>query len=219
MHTHTSPCSRCGRLTPEELAQSLADGGYQGAVLTNHFKGGNSGIDRSLPWEKFVEAYENDYLACKKAAAKYDLDIIFGVEEHISGGLEILVYGITPDVLYDNPILDARYFDIWYRVMHEAGAIVIQAHPYRKCTYIPKPQVINMKWIDGIEVYNASNAPEYNEAADKFARAHPGIILTSGADAHTRDKVCASGIEFEERITNEKELVRALRLEKYELIL
>ena len=56
MHTHTSPCSRCGRLTPEELAQSLAEGGYQGAVLTNHFKGGNSGIDRSLPWEKFVEA-------------------------------------------------------------------------------------------------------------------------------------------------------------------
>ena len=48
LHTHTSPCSKCGAMSPEELARALYEGGYAGAVLTNHFYGGNSGIDRTL---------------------------------------------------------------------------------------------------------------------------------------------------------------------------
>ena len=60
LHTHTSPSSKCGVMSPRELCKALADGGYTGAVLTNHFMHGNAGIDRSLDWDEFVFGYEKD---------------------------------------------------------------------------------------------------------------------------------------------------------------
>ena len=45
LHAHTLPCSACARMTPQELVESLHRSGYQGCVITNHFMGGNSGID------------------------------------------------------------------------------------------------------------------------------------------------------------------------------
>ena len=105
LHTHTAPCSACAGMTPKELIRGLLEGGYQGCVMTNHFMHGNTGIDRDLPWEEFVKQYELDYLACLDAAKGHDLDIIFGVEEVVVEGLEILCYGVTPQMLYDHPEL------------------------------------------------------------------------------------------------------------------
>ena len=218
LHTHTAPCSKCGKTTPEEIARALLEGGYQGCVLTNHFYGGNTGISRELSWDEFVGAYEKDYLECKKEAKKYDLDIIFGVEEHLGGGREILCYGITPKMLYDNPVLRERRLDDWVNILHGYGALIIQAHPFRVRDYITNPGVYPLEYIDGIEVYNRGNLPEANEAAELFALEHQNIILTSGADTHTVETVCNAGIETDERITNETELVELLRSGKYELI-
>ena len=218
MHTHTAPCSRCGVTTPGQLAEALRNGGYSGAVLTNHFYGGNTGISRALSWDEFVKQYELDYLACREAAKEYDLDIIFGVEEHISGGLELLVYGITPDVLYAHPEMKIRDFELWHDVITSHGGIVIQAHPYRERAYIAEPKVLPREWIDGIEVYNAGNLTLMNERAKMYAEANPDLILTSGADTHTPDSVCYAGIECNERIRDGAELVRVLKSGDYNLL-
>lgn len=218
MHTHTAPCSRCGVTTPEQLAEALRSGGYNGAVLTNHFYGGNTGISRALSWDEFVKQYELDYLACREAAKEYDLDIIFGIEEHISGGLEILIYGITPEVLYAHPELKIRDFELWHDVITSHGGIVIQAHPYRERAYIAEPKVLPRQWIDGIEVYNAGNLTLMNERARMYAEANPDLILTSGADTHSPDSVCRAGIECNERIRDGAELVRVLKSGSYRLI-
>ena len=74
---HTNPCSACAQVTPEQMAVFIKKGGFQGGVITNHFKGGNTGIDRKLPWKDFVKAYEKDYIALKEAGEKLDLD--FGI--------------------------------------------------------------------------------------------------------------------------------------------
>ena len=34
-----------------------------------------------------------------------DFDVLFGIEEGVGGGKEVLLYGITPQVLYDHPEL------------------------------------------------------------------------------------------------------------------
>ena len=219
LHTHTAPCSACGRSTPDELAEALHTGGYNGCVLTNHFIKGNSGIDRNLPWNEFVAQYEKDYIECKKAAEKYDLDIIFGIEEHLFDGLEILCYGITPQFLYDNPHL--RYdhsVEAWYNALHGFGALCIQAHPFRDRAYIKNPRVLPLEFIDGIEVHNHGNSPENNLLAEQFADTHPDLILTSGADTHTGASACFAGIETDIRITNEKDLVSVLKSGNYKLI-
>ncbi len=218
MHTHTFPCSDCSRMSPEELVKSLHDGGYSGCVITNHFMNGNTGIDRNLPWEEFVGYFEADYLECKKHADKYGLDIIFGIEEGVGGGLEILCYGITPEILRSHPELRRRDARQWHDVARSCGALCIQAHPFRECDHVPEPKLLPLDVIDGFEVYNAGNSCENNVSAAEAFKNHPGLITVSGADTHSPATVCLGGIEASKRITNEKELVEVLKSGEYTLI-
>ena len=219
MHAHTSPCSACAVMSPAELVESLYSGGYSGCVVTNHFYKGNSGIDRNLPYNDFIKKYEEDYLECKKAAEKYNLDILFGIEENLFDGLEILCYGITPQFLYDNPnLLSDHTAETWYKALHDFGAVCIQAHPFRDREYITNPRTLPLDCIDGIEVYNHCNKPEENLKAEKFAENNPSLISVSGADAHTVELVCRAGIESDIRITDEKILSDVLKSKQYRLI-
>lgn len=218
MHTHTSPCSACGKMTPEELADALKTERYAGAVLTNHFYWGNTGIDRDSEWSDFVRAYEKDYIECKKAAEKKNLDILFGVEEHIDGGIEILAYGLTPEMLYSHPELRSHTAEGWSALRAEYGIIIIQAHPFRNRSYNTRIEVLPLSLIDGIEVKNSGNKPENDEQAAAFAKEHPELILTSGADAHKQEHIPLGGIETTERITDEKTLIKVLTEKSFTLI-
>ena len=200
LHTHTAPTSKCGKTTPEQLAKALHEAGYAGCVVTNHFFHGNTGVSRELAWEDFVAAYEEDYLACKAAGEKYGLDILFGIEEGVEGYDEILLYGVTPQMLYEHPELLECSAEKWYQVMHALGVLVIQAHPYRATRHMPDPVPLPLSYIDGIELYNHGNHAEYNEKAEAFAKANPSLILTSGGDTHEPETVACGGIATETRI-------------------
>ncbi|MBQ4071166.1 MAG: hypothetical protein IJD51_01960 [Clostridia bacterium] len=217
LHTHTSPCSRCAVMHPEDLAEGLYSQGLAGAVLTNHFFGGNSGIDRALGWEAFVERYERDYTECRAAAEKYGVDIIFSLEEHLDGGREVLCFGVTPEMLYKHPELMARDQEIWYNTLHGGGGLLIQAHPFRRRAYITAPYPLPLSHLDGIEIYNYGNTPEENLMAEEFAGEHPELILTAGADAHSTRTLSFGGIATDERIRDEAALCRILRSGCYEI--
>ena len=218
LHTHTTPPSKCGAMTPRELCEALRDGGYAGAVLTYHFLHGNSGIDRSLPWEEFVYGYEKDYLDALDAAKEFDVDIIFGIEEHVGGGVEILLYGITPRWLYEHPELREGGIEEYKRAAQGQDILIIQAHPYRVRGYITRPGPLPVDQIDGIEVYNRANQPHENPLAEEFAKEHPHLILTSGADTHNVGTVPFAGIATKARIADEKKLVEILKSGDYKLI-
>ena len=218
IHLHTA-LSRCGRITPEELAEGLYENGYQGTVITNHFFNGNTGVDRDLPWQDFVKQYENDYLECKKAAEKYDLDIIFGIEEVVKPGLEILCYGITPSVLYDHPELAHMALEDWAKLMHKNGVVLVQSHPYREASYIPNPGPLPLHLLDGLEVCNTSISKEPNDKAISLASQHPEFLKTAGGDSHWRERIGTGGIITKERIKDGKALARVLLSRDYELIL
>lgn len=220
MHVHTEPCSGCGHISPAELCKALKNFGYQGAVLTNHFFHGYSGIDRSLSWKDFVACYEKDYLDCLEEAKKYDIDILFGIEEMVVKGLEILCYGITPKVLYDHPELLDCSLDEFVKIMRSNDVVLIQAHPYREAPYIPEPCVLPLEYIDGIEAHNSCNASEkMNEDAFDFVKQNPQLIVTSGGDAHHIERLPFGGIKTTSRIRTSEDLIRTLRSRSYELII
>ena len=220
VHLHTTPCSLCGNMTAEELCKSLKENGYSGAVITNHFYHGNTGIDRNLPWDKFVKAYEDDYIQCKNEAEKYDLDILFGIEEVVEPGLEILCYGVTPKVLYDNPSLQNCSAVEFVDVMRQNGVVLIQAHPFRTADYIPNPGPLPLEYYDGVEIFNYGNRTnEMNLQAQEYANANPHLLKTSSAEAHSSDRVAFGGIILKQRIKTEKDLAVVLRKNEYELIL
>ena len=147
LHTHTAPCSACAGLTPYQLCKALHQAGYSGAVLTNHFYKGNCGIPKG-DWQSFVYAYEKDYQECVECAKEFDLDILFGIEEGVGNGLEILCYGITPKVLYDNPSLRDCKLEEWVKIMRDNGVVLIQSHPYRQASYITNPGVLPLQFIE-----------------------------------------------------------------------
>ena len=218
MHTHTSPCSKCASMSPNQLVTSLVAGGYNGCVLTNHFYNGNTGIDRNLTWNDFVAEYENDYRKCKKIALEMNIDIIFGIEEHLFDGLEILCYGITPQFLYAHPELQYDHsIETWSNALHDFGALCIQAHPFRDKTYIKNPRLLPTEYIDGIEIFNACNKSEENTQAESAAIYHD-LILTAGGDTHLPSSVCWSGIETNCRIVDERSLVSVLISKEYGIL-
>ncbi len=218
LHCHTTPCSGCGRITPYELVHSLKNSGYSGAVLTNHFFNGNTGIARELPWKKFVSAYEKDYLECRKFGEPLGIDILFGIEEHVGNGQEILCYGLTPEMLFSHSELKESNPELWYKTLSPFGVIIIQAHPYRVRNYVSEVGVLPTDYIDGIEVFNFGNSAEENMKADEYASDKSHLILTSGADAHLPHVLCHGGIVCDYRIDSADKLVKTLKNKAYTLI-
>lgn len=214
MHQHTSLCSACGGDEPEPIIESLHSAGFQGTVITEHFYHGNTRIDRNLTWEEFCSAYEECYIRAKKAAEKYDMDVLFGFEEAIPEyWQEVLVYGITPDMLYGHPELRDGSLEVLSQVVRSSGGLLIQAHPFRGDLALP---VLPPEYLDGYEVWNACTYKERNEMAMIYSA--PMIkISTAGSDSHNDRPKHRSYIVTGERIRTESELVSVLRARKYRL--
>ena len=193
-------------------------------VLTNHFFHGNTGIRRGQMWEDFVRPYEEDYLLAKAEGDRLDFDVLFGIEEVVmgSGYKEVLVYGITPAFLYNHPELregDGNHLQRLSALVHEAGGVVFQAHPFRVRDYIARPwEELDGRYLDGIEAYNACNSPMENARAAAMAE-QKELAVIAGSDAHTARQEVRHGVLFPQRVKTEKQLVAALKHGAYELYL
>ncbi len=217
MHQHTAGCSACGIDNPEKTVRELKAAGFAGMVLTNHFYHGNTGIPRSLPWQEFVRRYEDGFLQAKSTAEPLDFDVLFGLEEGIGAGREVLLYGITPDFLYSHPELRDADLPLISRLVRDAGGLVFQAHPFRVRSYIPRPfEELDPRYLDGVEVWNACNGDLENVRAEIYAKKNR-LLPCAGSDAHTGIFPRRAGIACAHRITDEQMLADTLRQQSYVL--
>ncbi len=216
MHVHTCPCSGGGSDIRKHI-DALIEKGFAGMVVTNHFYYGDNRIDRKLPWDRFVDAYRQDYLYGLSYARERDFDLLFGVEEHVGDGREILIYGVTPDFLSAHPELKMASAEVYAEAVHAAGGMVFQSHPYRASRYVRKPFPLEcLDVMDGIEVYNQANDPAWNESAKALAEKE-GFLVVAGSDAHDTD-VARAGIAANERIRTNEDLVRILKSGAYTVV-
>ena len=216
MHVHTCPCSGGGSDIRKHI-DALIEKGFAGMVVTNHFYYGDNRIDRKLPWDRFVDAYRQDYLYGLSYARERDFDLLFGVEEHVGDGREILIYGVTPDFLSAHPELKMASAEVYAEAVHAAGGMVFQSHPYRASRYVRKPFPLEcLDVMDGIEVYNQANDPAWNESAKALAKKE-GFLVVAGSDAHDTDAARA-GIAANERIRTNEDLVRILKSGAYTVV-
>ena len=214
MHMHTRPCSGGGKDICDHI-DDLMKKGFSGAVVTNHFFHGDNRIDRSLPWEEFVDAYRQDYLRGLEYAGKVDFDLMFGLEEGVGYGREILLYGISADAIAAHPELKDVSVEEYISIIHSEGGLVYQAHPYRARHYVTRPVPLEcLELLDGIEVYNAANEGEWNESAQRLAD-ELDLACVAGSDAHGIGTAGRAGIAAKERIRNNEELIRVLKSRDY----
>ena len=219
LHQHTGACSACGVISPEELPYDLKRDGFTGAVITDHFFHGNTAIRRNMPWHDFVDAYVDAWQRAKAVGDRIGIDILFGIEEGVGNGKEVLLYGITPQFLYDHPELRDTPVDLAHlsKIVHEAGALIYQAHPFRVREYIANPwEPLPPEYFDGLEGYNGGNPAIDNIRAVNYA-AQMDMPIIAGSDAHQAGTHPRYGIEVSHRIQTPEELVQVLRDEEYEL--
>lgn len=215
-HLHTKEASACSRSTAEELVLAYKKAGYTGIMVTDHFYHGNCAVDRNMPWDDWVELFCKGYENAKKAAKNVDLQVFFGWEESYQG-TDFLIYGLDKEWLKKHPELKEITVEEQYRLVHEAGGMVIHAHPYREEWYIPQIRLFP-EYVDGVEVFNASHYGKkpredgrsmYDVMAAEYAGRYQ-LPQTGGSDIHSTS-LLYGGMEFCRKLKDVTDYIGAVR--------
>lgn len=218
LHMHTLEGSKCAHSSVHDMVRRYKEIGFAGAVVTNHFTGGNTSVDKDLPWDQLVEEFCACYYEGLKTAKELDFDLLFGVEQGYARGKEALVYGIEPEFLLEHPELRAADLPTWSKVVRGAGGFIAFAHPFRTKPYIPWPMPMPdmLDLVDGFEGYNRSNTPLENQEA--MTRLSPtGLMAIAGSDWHDTNFDDANGVVLEHRVHTTRELAKVLKAGEFEL--
>lgn len=206
-HVHTYQGSACARDTGYDMAKALHEDGYKGMIVTDHNWGGNTRIPNDIPWRDWVLRFEEGYLDAKRYGDANDFDVFFGYESGYNG-TEFLIYGVDSTWLISNQEIKEASIELQYKMIKEAGGMVIHAHPYREEPYIPEIRLYP-EYVDGVEGINAThsnkkslshNNPMFDEQAILYANNHK-LPMTAGSDVHSVN-VFGGGVAFKSPLTS-----------------
>jgi len=214
-HMHTSEGSKCATNTAAQQVQAYKQRGYTGVIITDHFINGYCTCPRHLAWDDKMRYVTSGYIAAKKEGARCGLDVFFGWEFSYKGA-DFLTYGLGLDFLIAHPNIDKTTPQQYSKLVRAAGGYIAQAHPFRKASYIKKID-IDPYILDGVEVFNASDPPEHNQKAEKFAKKH-GLPMQAGTDSHSVNSNFVSGIALKRRAANIQDIIADIKGGLVELI-
>lgn len=216
-HVHTAEASGCATASGAEQARRYKELGYDGIIITDHFFNGNSAIHNYYDWYDRVRQFCKGYENAKAEGDKIGLKVFFGIE-YSYFGTDLLTYGIDKDWLYQNDnIMDVSVYEYIKRV-HDAGGIIVHAHPFREASYINEVKLMP-KWVDGVEVYNAGNYDEkFNERAKWYAEQY-NLPITAGTDNHHLTAERISGICTEQSLESIEDYIDAVVCRKISKII
>ena len=215
-HLHTFQGSACGKVPGRDMAVTAKNNGYTGIIVTDHHWGGNTRPDRSQPWEQWVDEFCSGYEDARAAGDEIGLDVFFGWEAGFHA-TEFLIYGLDKAWMKAHPELRTCSVEEQYRLVHEAGGMVIHAHPYREAWYIEEIRLFP-EFVDGIEAINAQHSnpkvtghydPNYNHRAVAYGRKH-GLPMTAGSDIHVTNMLMG-GVAFDHRLTSIQDYIETVK--------
>lgn len=206
-HMHTCMASKCGVSTGKEHARFYREIGFTGIIMTDHFFGGNTAVDRYLPWEKRVDLFWRGYEDAKEEGDRIGLDVFFGLEQNYNWD-EYLIYGLTKEYMKAHPEMEHWTRRQQLEEVHKAGGCVIQAHPFRMRGYMNDIK-LGYLFCDGIEAANAGNEQLDDARAIRLGR-DKGMVMTAGTDNHRSPADPVFGVELENRLTSIKDYVRII---------
>jgi len=181
LHVHTN-ISFDSKIKIGNLLRKLKDIGLDGIAITDH----------------------NSYEAIPKAkeiAEKYDVQVFRAIEISTRKG-HILAYGIDEQPPYKHSVKETIEW------VHDRDGIVVCAHPFSLTSPSLGEEIYHQKF-DALEV-NASCSQSANHASELAARLM-NISLIGGSDAHYLNNVGLVTTLFYDEITNEDELIAAIK--------
>lgn len=214
-HLHTSEASACSSSTGEEMALAAKKFGYTGIFVSNHNWYGNSCVDKELEWKEWIHQYCAGYRNAKKCGDEIGLDVFFAYEASYNG-TDFLIYGVDEQWLMEHPEIKDATVKQQYRLIHEAGGMVIHAHPYREAFYIPKIRLFP-EYVDGVEGINATHSSprnpvllhkDYDHKALDYAGEYQ-LPITAGSDVHNT-RMLGGGMAFREKLCSEQDYIHSI---------
>lgn len=212
-HLHTTPVSACANGGVEESLRFYKSLGYDGVFITNHFVDGNINPEcRSLSLKEQVEYYFTDYEKALELSEEIGIKVFLGVEFTYKG-TDFLVYGLDKEWYLNHlEILEMKRFDQLQFLM-DNGALVIQAHPFRKLYHIRLFPLV----IHGVEVINSSRSDFENKMAKIFAEEY-GLLETAGTDNHSGPRRSSlAGICTKEPIESVEDFIAKVKNKETEI--
>jgi len=203
VHTHTNPISLCSRMPADKLIDVYKADHIGGMVLTNHYKSAYIKEEFTLWRRRYVEAYH----LLRDLGEKAGIRVLFGLEvtPDCMPRNDFTIYGLTEEqVLAADPLCRLTLPELSDYV-HERGALIFHAHPYRNT------QPVNPAYVDGVEVnchplYRSCHEERVREWADRFR-----LGLTCGSDYHGDTYKAHCGMWIPETVTDLPALVDFLR--------
>ena len=186
-HCHTSPVSQCGKASVEDTVGFYQRIGYDGIFITNHFLDGNiNPVVREMPYAEQIDYYFSDYEKAAVFGERIGIKVFPGVELSYKG-TDFLIYGLEKAWYRAHPEIMTMKKTEELPFLMEAGALVIQAHPYREAFYIDHIRLFPRS-VHGVEVINSSQVWEANEITEAYAKQY-GLLETCGSDNHWGSEV------------------------------
>ena len=199
-HLHSAPVSRCGKATVAESLAYYKSLGYAGICVTNHFLDGNINIERDRPYEERINFFCSDYEEAKRLGDEMGISVFFGLELSY-GGTDFLVYGLDKEWLLAHPEIETLSRREELTLMAEAGAFIVQAHPYREARYIECIRLFP-RHVHAVEILNSAQIDAANDMARHYQKSY-GLIPFAGSDNHTADqRRVLGGVMYERPITD-----------------
>ena len=180
-HLHTAPVSRCAMVGVREALEAYKDLGYAGVFITNHFIDGNINVNSPMSYEEKIEFYFSDYEEGVRIGKEIGLSVFAGVEASYKG-TDFLIYGLDKAWFLAHPEIETMKKTQSLALMAQAGALIVQAHPFREAVYIDHIRLFPRS-VHGVEVYNANRSDFENQLADQYARNYK-LIAFAGSDNH-----------------------------------
>lgn len=206
LHAHSKGISRCCQITGKEMVQVVRDAGLDGIVLTNHYDKNYIENNDALT---FAKKYINEYLLVKEYGKAIGIKVFWGIEVTMAkhNNVHMLVYGVSEEWLINHPNLYDYSQNELYDLVHKAGGILIQAHPFRA----GKDVLLDLNCLDGVEV---NCHPLYDEThVKKLAdiAKHNHFILTCGGDYHADTHRPKCGLYLPDNLETIDEIVAFLK--------
>lgn len=200
-HMHTSPTSACARVSVREALEFYQSAGFAGVCMTEHFLDGNIAHDlRGLPYDERIRAYFSAYEEGKRIGEEIGLSVFLGIEMS-HGGTDFLVYGIDREWCLAHPDMDKMKKSELLSLLMEAGALIVQAHPFREASYIDHIRLYP-RGVHGVEVYNACRTAFENAMAEQYCQSYQ-LIPFAGTDNHVGGaKTSLGGMATEEPLAD-----------------
>lgn len=216
-HMHTSEGSKCGQCPGADMVRAYKEAGYAGVMVTDHNWGGNTAVDRNLPWTEWIDKFFMGYHNAKAEGDRLGFPVFLGYEATQGHGHDFLIYGFTLDWMKQHPELKTAWVPEQLELIHSVGGLVVQAHPYREADYVDEVLTFE-QYVDGIEMFNAAHCTVRSDGNDRSIWNEKAVVLanannlpgTAGSDQHNT-KLMGGGTAFPTPLKDIQDYIRRIK--------